>query len=456
MTLPMPYLITIGPGPILNELLSWGVYLNRGTVLLQLLVVGVVMVAEQRGALRRSVRHRLVPEYIRVLIGPLLLLISSALFLLVGLPWGLLRYFGLLWLGWMSFTPLKTLLLSINKEFPVDELESTFLRPIYVIVASLSFVRLMGSTENLSQTPIANLFGVELTLGRIYLAVIAIYVIITLASRPATFLAWLSGVLFGVRPRNRRGLELLFRYSVIIVGIIAVAYYIGIDGTAFIAIAGGLSVGIGFGIKEIVSNFISGIWLLFEGSVRPGEILMINGDPCTVRNLRLRATQLRRGRDGAELLIPNQTFFTTEATSFTATETSRRDSVVVGAAYDHDPDIIVELLKTIAKEHKKVLEYPPVNAFVIDFADSSINYKLCFWVANPLDSYEVGSDLRRTIWKQFEQKGITIPFPQRQVYPMEWPPNLQQSLHSAGGGGVIPQGIQPELTGSDEKPNSEA
>ncbi|WP_250396032.1 mechanosensitive ion channel domain-containing protein, partial [Synechococcus sp. MU1655] len=428
MTLPMPYLITIGPGPILNELLSWGVYLNRGTVLLQLLLVGVVMIAEQRGALRRSVRHRLVPEYIRVLIGPLLLLISSALFLLVGLPWGLLRYFGLLWLGWMSFTPLKTLLLSINKEFPVDELESTFLRPIYVIVASLSFVRLMGSTENLSQTPIANLFGVELTLGRIYLAVIAIYVIITLASRPATFLAWLSGVLFGVRPRNRRGLELLFRYSVIIVGIIAVAYYIGIDGTAFIAIAGGLSVGIGFGIKEIVSNFISGIWLLFEGSVRPGEILMINGDPCTVRNLRLRATQLRRGRDGAELLIPNQTFFTTEATSFTATETSRRDSVVVGAAYDHDPDIIVELLKTIAKEHKKVLEYPPVNAFVIDFADSSINYKLCFWVANPLDSYEVGSDLRRTIWKQFEQKGITIPFPQRQVYPMEWPPNLQQSL----------------------------
>ena len=453
MNLPMSYLITIGPGPIFNELLSWLVYLNRGTVLLQLLLVGVVMVAEQRGALRRSVRHRLVPEYIRVLIGPLLLLICSALFLLVGLPWGLLRYFGLLWLGWMSFTPLKTLLLSINKEFPVDELESTFLRPIYVIAASLSFVRLMGSTENLSQTPIANLFGVELTLGRIYLAIIAIYVIITLASRPATFLAWLSGVLFGVRPRNRRGLELLFRYSVIIIGVIAVAYYIGIDGTAFIAIAGGLSVGIGFGIKEIVSNFISGIWLLFEGSVRPGEILMINGDPCTVRNLRLRATQLKRGRDGAELLIPNQTFFTTEATSFTATETSRRDSVVVGAAYDHDPDIILELLKTIAKEHKKVLEYPPINAFVIDFADSSINYKLCFWVANPLDSFEVGSDLRRTIWKQFEQKGITIPFPQRQVYPMEWPPSLQQSLHSAGGGGVVTQGIEPELTGSDEKTN---
>ena len=84
MTLPMSYIITIGPGPILNELLSWLGYLHRGTVLLQLLVVGIVMVAEQRGALRRGVEHRLIPEYIRVLIGPLLLLISSGLFLLVG------------------------------------------------------------------------------------------------------------------------------------------------------------------------------------------------------------------------------------------------------------------------------------------------------------------------------------------------------------------------------------
>ena len=90
--------------------------------------------------------------------------------------------------------------------------------------------------------------------------------------------------------------------------------------TALVAVAGGLSVGIGFGIKEIISNFICSLWLLFEGSVRPGEILMINGDPCTVRKLGLRATQLRRGRDGAELLIPNQNFFTQEAESYTAEE----------------------------------------------------------------------------------------------------------------------------------------
>ena len=434
-------LMTIAPGSILSELLSWLSYLDRKSVLLQLFVVGIVMVAEQRGALRQSVRHRLVPEYIRVLVGPILLLIGSSLFFLVGLPWGLLRYFGLLWLGWMLFTPLKTLVLKINKQFPVEELESTFLRPIYVIIATLSFLRLMGSMENLAQTAVANLFGVELTLGRIYLAVVAIYVILTLASRPATFLAWLSGVLFGVRPRNRRGMEQLFRYTVILIGVIGVAYFIGIDGTAFIAIAGGLSVGIGFGVKEIISNFISSIWLLFEGSVRPGEILMINGDPCTVRKLGLRVTQLRRGRDGAELLIPNQNFFTQEAASYTATETSRRDSVEVGAAYDHDPDRVIELLLEVAAEHSKVKDYPPASAFVTEFGDSSINYKMLFWVADPLDAFAVGSDLRRAIWKRFEQESITIPFPQRQVYPMEWPPSKQTSLR--------PQ-LQAEIT-----PNAE-
>jgi small-conductance mechanosensitive channel len=125
-------------------------------------------------------------------------------------------------------------------------------------------------------------------------------------------------------------LEVILRYSLIAIGVMGVAYYIGINGTALVAVAGGLSVGIGFGIKEIISNFISSLWLLFEGSVRPGEILMINGDPCTVRKLGLRATQLRRGRDGAELLIPNQNFFTQEAESYTAEETSRRD-VVVGS-----------------------------------------------------------------------------------------------------------------------------
>ena len=154
---------------------------------------------------------------------------------------------------------------------------------------------------------------------------------------------------------------------------------------------------------------------------------MINGDPCTVRKLGLRATQLRRGRDGAELLIPNQNFFTQEAESYTAEETSRRDAVVVGAAYHHEPSQVIAVLEEVARQHEKVLQYPPPQAFTVDFADSSINYKLLFWVRNPLEAFAVGSDLRQAIWTAFDKNGIGIPFPQRQVYPMEWPPSKEET-----------------------------
>ena len=366
-------------------------------------------------------------------------MITAGGFALAQAPFGLLRYFGLLWLGWNLFTPLKLLVERVNPRFPIGEVETTLFKPIYVFSATLSLLSLLGSRENLARIGIATLFGVDITLGKIYTAIVAIYLIVTVASRPAALMAWLSGVVFGVKQRNQRGLELLFRYSVIGIGVIGVAYYIGITGNAFIAIAGGLSVGIGFGTKEIISNFISSIWLLFEGSVRPGEILMINGDPCTVRKLGLRATQLRRGRDGAELLIPNQNFFTQEAASYTATETSRRDSVEVGTAYDHDPDRVIEILLEVAKEHSKVKEYPPASAFVTEFADSSINYKMLFWVADPLDAFAVGSDLRRAIWKRFDKENITIPFPQRQVYPMEWPPSKQTSLRPQLQAEILPE-----------------
>ena len=433
-------LITVAPGDILVEMLSWLSFVERWPVLIQLILVLIVLlIARTRSILLRRNRHlqRLLnraglhqrfPDSIRVLLGPALLLLLAGVFAVVQVPYGLLRYFGLLWLGWNLFTPLKVLVEKTNPRFPIGEVETTLFKPIYVFTATLSLLSLLGSQENLARIGIANLFEVEITLGKLYTAIVAIYLIVTIASRPAALMAWMSGVIFGVQKSNQRGLELLFRYSVIGIGIIGVAYYIGINGNAFIAIAGGLSVGIGFGTKEIISNFISSIWLLFEGSVRPGEILMINGDPCTVRKLGLRATQLKRGRDGAELLIPNQNFFTQEAASYTATETSRRDSVVVGAAYRHDPDKIIDILLEIAADHSKVKKYPPAAAFVTEFAESSINYKMLFWVANPLDAFNVGSDLRRAIWKRFEKENISIPFPQRQIYSMEWPPKTQQSL----------------------------
>ena len=146
------------------------------------------------------------------------------------------------------------------------------------------------------------------------------------------------------------------------------------------------------------------------------------------KQLTLRAISLRRQRDDAELLIPNQMLFQEKAESFTAGVNDRRETIEIGAAYHHDPQHIIGLLEDIAQSHPRVLKQPMPEAFTIDFADSSITYKLIFSVRNPLEALKVSSELRQQIWTTFEENDITIPFPQRQVYPMEWPPKDKKSL----------------------------
>ena len=410
---------------ITSEATTWLGYLQRGSVLLQVGLFVAAISSESR--VKRKLGSPLIASLTHLIV-PGLLFLSATVLTLFGVTAGYLQYLSLLWLIWRCVEPTKQLILSRFPKVSVEEIDKSFFRPILLVLTVLTFFQMLGSRESLSLISIGDVFGVTLTIGKLLTALVIFYLVITMASRPASFAAWLSGGFFGIKPQGQKALEVILRYSVIGVGVMGVAYYVGINGTALVAVAGGLSVGIGFGIKEIISNFISSLWLLFEGSVRPGEILMINGDPCTVRRLGLRATQLRRGRDGAELLIPNQNFFTQEAESYTAEETSRRDAVVVGAAYHHEPKQVMAILEEVARQHKKVMQYPAPVAFTIDFADSSINYKLLFWVRNPLESFGVGSDLRQDIWTAFDQNGIGIPFPQRQVYPMEWPPSKDKSL----------------------------
>ena len=168
--------------------------------------------------------------------------------------------------------------------------------------------------------------------------------------------------LMGMTAANRKVFELILRYLLIGLGVLWLGNQIGLNGTAVAAIAGGLSVGLGFGIKEVFSNFVSGIWLLFEGSVRPGEILLFQGDPVEVRRLGLRAATLWRNRDNVELVVPNQIFFTDTTTTYTGTDSTRRSEVLVGAAYRHDPDQVIALLEQVANANSRVLAQPAPKA----------------------------------------------------------------------------------------------
>ena len=252
------------------------------------------------------------------------------------------------------------------------------------------------------------------------------YAVITLSRQPAGLLSRFFTQFFGLSNQSNTALEVILQYSFIGLGIVVVANYLGINGAAMVTVAGGLSVGIGFGLKEIISNFISSIWMLFEGTVRPGEILMINGDPCTVRKLGLRATQLKRGRDGAELLIPNQTFFTQEAESFTAQRPHDAAPLMSGLHTTMNRVASSRFLLNSPKSMKRFC-LPSTSSFHNRLWRLFHQLQSSFLGKKSTRSF-VESDLRQVIWSRFEENDIGIPFPQRQVYPMEWPPSKQQTL----------------------------
>ena len=410
---------------LLLEVLGWLGYLERPTVLLQLGVAIGLMVL-RRFAARRNWLPRLRPQHYTPL--ALVVLAASCLLLaLLGLPYGLSGQLGVLWLGWYGLNQLQTLLQRRLGAATARQLESRLLRPAYLLLGALMLITTLDSIRDLAVAPLGSVLGVPVDAGKLFNAALITYLVLVGSGPPASGLAWLVQRALTTSDGSRKAMELMLRYTVVGLGLVAVGVHLGLNTTALIAVAGGLSVGLGFGIKEVFSNFISGIWLLFEGSVRPGEVLMLDGDPCEVRRLGLRATLLWRDRDNAELLIPNQTFFTEAATTYTASDRMRRSQVNVGAAYHHDPVEVIALLEATALLVPRVLPSPLPKGLLLSYGDSAINYALRFWIANPMDNVGICSEVNQAIWQAFRDNSIEIPFPQHVEYSMQWPPELHQA-----------------------------
>lgn len=410
---------------LLLEIFGWLGYLERPSVLLQLGLVIAVVLLTRRAQRRRWLQPLPVLAYAPV--GILALALGCGALAALGQPQGLASLLGLQWLGWYGISLLHRPLARWLPPQRLHQLESRLLRPTYLVGAALLLIREVDNLNDIAVIQLGEVLGVSVSFGKLFNALVVTYLVLVGCGPPAAGVAWLAQRSLGLSEGSRKAMELMLRYLVVSLGLVGVAMHLGINSTALIAVAGGLSVGLGFGIKEVFSNFVSGIWLLFEGSVRPGEVLMLDGDPCEVRSLGLRATLLWRDRDNAELLIPNQTFFTEAATTYTASDRMRRSQVNIGAAYHHDPAEVISLLEATALEVARVLPQPAPKALLLNYADSAINYGLRFWIANPMDNVGICSEVNQAIWQAFRRGGIEIPFPQHVEYSMQWPPEQHQT-----------------------------
>lgn len=389
--------------PLIQEPLAWLALLSRPQVLLQIGLVGLAVVVVLRLRQRWRALRRLPPGVLQL---PLLLL-AGALLALFGLRWGLVLLAGQILLAWQLLRWLDTRLLA--RVLPADQLRvlvGQLLRPLFLVAVLWIALDAFGSLQALSAQPLGVWLGSPIKLGRLIEVILWLYFVAVGSVLPAIWLSWLVQRGLDISQGGRRALSLVIRYLLVALAAIWALERLGINQTGLLAVAGGLSVGLGFGVKEVFSNFISGLWLLFEGSVRPGEVLMHDGEACEVRRLGLRAATLWRGSDNAELVVPNQTFFTQTTTTYTRSDRMRRCRFEIQACASWPPREILSLLVSIASAHPDTLSEPHPQARLLAFGTDMNHYGLSFSIANPLHASRVTADVLLSVWQAFASRGI--------------------------------------------------
>jgi small-conductance mechanosensitive channel len=200
-----------------------------------------------------------------------------------------------------------------------------------------------------------------------------------------------------------------------IAGITAIGS-IGIDLSAFAFLGGAIGIGLGFGLQKVVSNFVSGIILLMDNSIKPGDVIQIEGTYGWINNLRARYASVIT-RDGTEHLIPNEDLITQRVINWSFTDNLVRIRAAVGVSYKSDPHQCMQLVLDAAKSVPRVLASPEPTCPLIGFGDSSIDFELRFWIADPSNGVaNVKSAVLLKIWDSFKEHNIEIPFPQRDLH----------------------------------------
>ena len=196
---------------------------------------------------------------------------------------------------------------------------------------------------------------------------------------------------------------------------------VGIDLSALAIFGGALGVGLGFGLQRIASNFISGFILVFDRSIRPGDVISINDKFGWVQELRARYIVVR-DRDGVETLIPNENLITTEVINWSYSDKQVRIKLPVQISYQDDPEAAMDILARAAQGSARVLQNPPPAPRLLGFGDSGIDLELRVWIRDPQQGVNnVRSELNIAIWKGFKAAGISIPYPQQDLYVKELP-----------------------------------
>jgi small-conductance mechanosensitive channel len=204
------------------------------------------------------------------------------------------------------------------------------------------------------------------------------------------------------------------RMGLMFVAIAIALSAVGINLSALAVFSGAVGVGIGFGLQKIIANFISGIILLVDKSVKPGDLVTIGDNTGRISAMMTRYISVAAG-DGREFLIPNEDLVTQKVTNWTYTDKNTLVKVNFGTNYDADPRLVCKLAIETGAGAPRALKNKPPNCILTEFTDAGMKFSLTFWLADPDGMDNVKSEVMLTLWDALKREGIRVPYPVREI-----------------------------------------
>lgn len=282
-------------------------------------------------------------------------------------------------------------------------------------VAALNIVNLLGPTVELLDSLAINLGDLRISVLGIGKGLFVLGFLLWLASLGSHILERRIQTLPALSPSVQVLFSKLLKITFFTIAIVAALHSVGIDLTAFAVFGGAVGLGVGFGLQKVVSNLISGVVLLMDKSVKPGDVIAIGDQFGWINSLGARYVSLIT-RDGIEHLIPNEELISQRVENWSYSHQLVRLKIPIGIAYDSDVRKAIRLTEEAAREVERVLAEPGPAGRVVGLGDSAIELQLRFWINDPKNGVtNVKSDILLNVIDKFRENGVAIPFPHREV-----------------------------------------
>lgn len=408
-------------------------YFSQPWISIQLAIIAVGWIIAR--VLRKPIRNTLEtparkikgrPKLLRLIVILLRRIHHIIFMMLMGLS-----LVALLNITWPSHSYLISGVFKLSLAWVLISSMSAVIRSRFIsrIVALAGWIYAAVHIFDITDSTASFLDGIGFALGdnRITLLLIIKFVVVMTIT---LWLAFFSGAYFEKRiqqseeltPSLRVLLGKIVKFMLIVIAIVIATTDLGIDLTAFTFFSGALGVGLGFGLQKVVSNFISGIIILLDRSIKPGDTISLGDTFGWIRELSARFVSVVT-RDGREHLIPNENFITMEVINWSFSNDLIRLDVPFGVHYDSNPHEVSAMAIEAAAGVPRVLSSTKPVCWMTHIGDSSIDFLLRFWINDPQNGLtNIRGKVLLALWDTFKQNGIKIPYPHREIILHEAPP----------------------------------